>query len=275
MPTIADINSASTSTSTTSTKNNTLGQDQFLTLLVAQMQNQDPLNPADATEFTAQLAQYSQLEQLFNLNSTMDKLAEAQNNSERLSALSLIGKDVVVEGASFSFDGNEARIGYKVDGIAAEISLQIRNSSGQMIASINAPETGKGNHFLSWDGRDNAGNQLPAGTYSIVISAKSVGDGASVAVSPLVRAEVTGIDLSGKEPLIITATGEYRVAAIHGAYDKGQSEIDAGSGRQQQAMTTAAAQETAAASTTLEEFISAATDGAGIIEENWTDPTAN
>jgi flagellar basal-body rod modification protein FlgD len=273
MPTIAGINAAPTTT--TSTKNNTLGQDQFLTLLVAQMQNQDPLNPADATEFTSQLAQYSQLEQLFNLNSTMDKLAEAQNNSERLSALSLIGKDVVVEGASFSFDGNEARIGYKVDGIASDITLQIRNSSGQMIATINAPKTDKGNHFLSWDGRDNAGNQLPAGTYSIVISAKSAGDGASVAVSPLVRAEVTGIDLSGNEPLIITASGEYRVAAIHGAYDKGQSETDAGASRQQQAPTTAAAQETAAASTTLEEFISAATDGAGIIEENWTVPTAD
>ena len=258
-----------------STKNNTLGQEQFLTLLVAQMQNQDPLNPADATEFTAQLAQYSQLEQLFNLNSTMDKLAEAQNNSERLSALSLIGKDVVVEGASFSFDGNVAQIGYKVDGIASEITLQIRNSLNQTVATINASDTGKGNHFLTWNGQDNAGNQLPAGTYSIVTNAKASGDLSSVAVSPLVRTEVTGLDLSGSEPLIITASGEHRVAAIHGAYDKGQSEANAGgTPPQEQATSTTAAQETAAATTTLEEFISAATDGAGIIEENGADPMA-
>lgn len=271
---VAGINAASPQP--VSTKNNTLGQEQFLTLLVAQMQNQDPLNPADATEFTAQLAQYSQLEQLFNLNTTMDKLAEAQNNSERLTALSLIGKEVVVEGSSFSFDGTEAQIGYKVDGIASEITLQIQNSFGQTVATINAPDTDKGNHFLAWNGQDMAGNQLPSGTYSIVINAKTDGDLSSVAVSPLVRAEVTGLDLSGSEPLIVTASGEYRVAAIHGAYDKGQNETNAGgTPPQQQATPTTTAPETAAAPTTLEEFISAATDGAGIIEENQIDPMAD
>ncbi|MBM9537429.1 flagellar hook assembly protein FlgD [Desulfobulbus alkaliphilus] len=273
MTNVAGLNSASPAP--TSTKNNTLGQEQFLTLLVAQMQNQNPLNPADATEFTAQLAQYSQLEQLFNLNSTMDKLAEAQNNSERLSALSLIGKEVVVEGSSFSFDGNEARVGYKVDGIASEITLQIRNGLGQTVATINATDTDKGNHFLSWNGRDSAGNQLEAGTYSIVINAKSAGDGSSVAVAPLVRAEVTGVDLSGTEPLIVTVAGEYRIPAIHGAYDKGEHEAATIADRQQQPPPTASVQDPAAASSTLEEFISAATDGAGIIEENWTELPAD
>ena len=97
MITVSALNNTAAGTAATAAKtDNTLGQDQFLTLLVAQLQNQDPLNPTDATEFTAQLAQYSQLEQLFNLTDAMDGLTAAQTSSQKVSALSLIGKEVVV-----------------------------------------------------------------------------------------------------------------------------------------------------------------------------------
>ncbi len=102
MNTVSALNpTAAGMAATAATPENTLGQDEFLTLLVAQLQNQDPLNPTDATEFTAQLAQYSQLEQLFNLNDAMDGLSAAQTSSQKVSALSLIGKEVVVEDSHF------------------------------------------------------------------------------------------------------------------------------------------------------------------------------
>ena len=173
MTTIPGITNTSTTTaSKTTSKASALGQEQFLTLLVAQLQNQDPLNPTDATEFTAQLAQYSQLEQLFNLNDSMDQLATAQNNSERLSALSLIGQDVVVEESEFTLGAEPVQIGYKIDGTVTDANLLIKNSSGKTVATLAAKDLSAGNHYLTWDGKDSSGNTLAPGKYSITIDAE-------------------------------------------------------------------------------------------------------
>lgn len=229
MTTVAGITdntaAAAAAAAKASESKNTLGQDQFLKLLVAQMQNQDPLNPADATEFTSQLAQYSQLEQLFNLNDAMDNLTTAQNSSERLSALSLMGQDVVVEDSEFTLGEEGAQIGYKIDGSVADVKLFIQNSAGRTVATLNADDLSAGNHFLTWDGKGTGGNALEPGSYSIVIDALG-SDGSSATVAPLVRANVTGIDLSGSEAKIVTGLGEYKISTIHGAYDSNQEALD-------------------------------------------------
>ncbi len=220
MNTVSALNpTAAGMAATAATPENTLGQDEFLTLLVAQLQNQDPLNPTDATEFTAQLAQYSQLEQLFNLNDAMDGLSAAQTSSQKVSALSLINKEVVVEDSHFPFDGAPIRIGYRVDGPATDISLQIRNSAGATVATLNASDTTPGEHFLTWNGLDQNGAPLPADTYQLAVTAKSASADATVLVAPLVRTIVTGVDLSGSEPLVVTRTGEFLVSAIRGVYE--------------------------------------------------------
>ena len=220
MNTVSALNpTAAGMAATAAPPENTLGQDEFLTLLVAQLQNQDPLNPTDATEFTAQLAQYSQLEQLFNLNDAMDGLSAAQTSSQKVSALSLINKEVVVEDSHFPFDGAPTRIGYRVDGPATDISLQIRNSAGATVATLNASDTTPGEHFLTWNGLDQNGAPLPADTYQLAVTAKSASADATVLVAPLVRTIVTGVDLSGSEPLVVTRTGEFLVSAIRGVYE--------------------------------------------------------
>ncbi len=198
----------------------TLGQEDFLTLLVAQLQNQDPLNPSDPTEFTAQLAQFSELEQLFKLNDTMALLAESQNSNERLSALSLIGKDVLVSGSEFNYDGSPTTIGYSIDGPAANAELTILNSLGQQVATIKPSDVSEGNHLITWDGLDQDGTALPPGDYSIAIQAKSTGDSQAVEVLPLVRSEVTGVDLTGNSAVLLTDSGEYTLSEIQGVYDR-------------------------------------------------------
>lgn len=285
MTTIPGISQNTATTANKTSTSNTLGQEQFLTLLVAQLQNQDPLNPADATEFTAQLAQYSQLEQLFNLNDAMDNLATAQTNSQKVSALSLMGKEVVVEDSKFTFDGSPVQVGYNSDGAASKIALQIKNSAGVVVATLQASETGKGEHFLTWDGKDESGNVLPSGTYQIGINAKSASAETTVEVSPLVRNMVTGVDLSGSEPTIITKTGEFTIASIHGVYDSSKtttedSQTSTTTATDAEATTasptTAATPATTTAETadeTLAKIISEATDGAGIVEGSTTGTT--
>ncbi|MCL2341264.1 MAG: flagellar hook assembly protein FlgD [Proteobacteria bacterium] len=225
MATVNATNSATpaaTSSASSTAKLSALGQEQFLTLLIAQLKHQDPLNPSDPTEFTAQLAQYSQLEQLFNLNDSMKQLAATANSSERYSSLGLIGQEVVVEDSVFALGTDPVQVGYKVDGAVTDATLTIKNSLGQTVATLKATDLSAGNHFLTWDGKDANGNAMAPGTYSITISANSAA-GTSGTVSPLVRAQVTGIDLSSPEAKVITAAGEYKISSLYGAFVKNQN----------------------------------------------------
>ena len=273
MITVSALNNTAAGTAATAAKTeNTLGQDQFLTLLVAQLQNQDPLNPTDATEFTAQLAQYSQLEQLFNLNDAMDGLTAAQTSSQKVSALSLIGKEVVVEDTHFPFDGAPTRIGYRVDGPATDISLQIRNSAGATVATLNAGDTTPGEHFLTWNGLDQNGAPLPADTYQLAVTAKGASADATVTVAPLVRTTVTGVDLSGSEPLVVTRTGEFLVSAIRGVYEGEATAAAATTAAEETASPIAATESGTAAGDAAAETAGGAAD---LVDEGVPTPTGD
>lgn len=173
-----------------------MGKDDFLTLLVAQLQNQDPMNPDDPTEFTAQLAQFSSLEQLFNINESMGTLASTQQQSDRFSTMDIIGKEVIYADNNFTFAGEPTNIGYQLDGSAASVSMAIRDANGSTVASLTPTELTPGNHVIAWDGLDSNGKILPDGKYTISLQATSAGEGSTVAVSPLVQSEVTGVDFS-------------------------------------------------------------------------------
>ena len=222
--------SSSTSTSKTSSGNGSysdktsaaLGKQDFLTLLVAQMKNQDPLNPDDPTEFTAQLAQFSSLEQLFNLNDSMTTLSSSYANTEKMSSLSTIGKDVAYEASSFTYSGQPVELGYILDNAAANVSLTLQKD-GATVAVLSGTDLTKGTHYLSWDGLNTQGQQAASGNYSIVIKAQAP-EGSTVSATPLIKSEVTGVDLDGDASgLLITEAGKISFAKIHGIFDKNNS----------------------------------------------------
>ncbi len=211
---------SSASNSTAATDKNSMGKEDFLTLLVAQLQNQDPLNPDDPTEFTAQLAQFSSLEQLFTLNESMESLVASSTGSDRLSALSTLGKEVIYHADDFKFNGNPVEVGYQLDGIATEVTLSLQHN-GVTVAALKGVDLAEGNHFITWDGFTLKGEPAPFGDYTVAISAKAVG-GESVAVAPLVKSEVTGIDMdieSGET--LVTRAGSITFNEILGVYEPG------------------------------------------------------
>jgi flagellar basal-body rod modification protein FlgD len=207
-----------TPTYTNTSDEDIMGKEDFLTLLVAQLQNQDPLNPDDATEFTSQLAEFSSLEQLQNLNKSMESLAATQVESDRFASMELIGKDVVYADSRFSFEGDPVNVGYQLDGPAASITMYIQDENGSTVATLHPTEMGQGDHFLEWDGLDSEGNEVPAGNYKIILQASSAGDDTSIAVSPLVQSEVTGVNFSND-------TGEAIIHTLAGAEITGNSII--------------------------------------------------
>ncbi|MCF6239360.1 MAG: flagellar hook assembly protein FlgD, partial [Candidatus Marinimicrobia bacterium] len=195
------------------TGSNTLGEDDFLTLLVAQLENQDPLEPQSDTEFIAQLAQFSSLEQQTTTNEKLDELIAAQGSSNQMSAFSLLGQKVSAPSDSFYLQGDSLELGFSLDQPAAESSMNIVNSNGDVVVSLNFGEVGAGDNFVSWDGTDSSGNQLPADLYKMEISATD-SDGNVLEAQPLIKATVDEINLDTADSVLVTDAGEILLSDV-------------------------------------------------------------
>jgi len=123
--------------------------------------------------------------------------------------MGLMGQEVVYADSKFTFDGDPVKVGYQLDGTASSVTMTIQDEAGSTVATLHPTELKKGDHFLEWDGLDSEGNELPAGKYNIVLQASAAGDGNTIAVSPLVQSEVTGVDFSNSsgEAMIHTLAG--------------------------------------------------------------------
>lgn len=198
---------------TTGSKDASMGKEDFLKLLVAQLQNQDPMNPSDPTEFTAQLAQFSQLEQLTNVNKSLEGLTAMSTEMERMSALGLIGQDVIAETDKFHFDGEAIDLGYKLNGQADDVKLYVLNGTGSTLATLTAEETTQGEYFINWNGQGDSGAQLDPGDYSLVVRAVDEED-TLVQSSPLIRGRVEAVDMSGVTAQLETSSGIFAMNKI-------------------------------------------------------------
>jgi flagellar basal-body rod modification protein FlgD len=169
-----------------------LDRDAFLQLLITQLSNQDPLSPLQDHEFVAQLASFSSLEQLENLNEAMQAsllLDQSVNNSL---ATNLIGKEVLVESSSLKLgEENEPTLQVELAQDASVVVL-IRDEDGNLIRTLNEGEHAAGSLTVTWDGNDDAGERAEAGLYEVEILATS-DTGESVETALRTRAEVIGV----------------------------------------------------------------------------------
>ncbi|MCX7046222.1 MAG: flagellar hook assembly protein FlgD [Candidatus Sumerlaeota bacterium] len=191
---IASINSASvTAAQSSKTSGTTMGKDEFMKLLVAQLTNQDPLSPADPKDFAAQLAQFSSLEQQMNMNATLSNLAALESSINSAQAASFIGKEITALGKSVSLkNGQGAAIHYELAGDARTVRIQISDASGKTVRTIEAGAKSSGDQQTAWDGKDDAGATAPNGVYTFSITAKDSQDKA-VDVSTFSSGIVDGI----------------------------------------------------------------------------------
>jgi flagellar basal-body rod modification protein FlgD len=196
-----------------SNPNQTLGKDDFLTLLVTQLKNQDPLKPMDPTEFTAQLAQFSSLEQLYNVNENLQVLKSLQGDFDRLSALSMIDKYVISNSNIFQFEGHPVELGFYFQDQVKDATVYVKDINGQIVGDIAVAHPSTGEHFVQWDGKGPDGQQLPEGAYSITVMGTTEED-ETIAGAPLVRSRITGVDFSGKESQLITTSGKVKLSEI-------------------------------------------------------------
>ncbi|WP_043307892.1 flagellar hook assembly protein FlgD [Pseudomonas sp. ML96] len=148
------------------TQNKELGKNQFLELLVAQLNNQNPLEPQENGEFIAQLAQFSQVEGIEQLNSSMESLLSGYQSSQALQASSLVGRKVIIPTEKAVVDTSETFKGSLVLPVtSSNVYVNVYDSAGKAVSRVNLGQQSAGNVSFMWDGKDSSGNLLPPGTY--------------------------------------------------------------------------------------------------------------
>lgn len=213
------VNSITNTASTANVKENkgTLGKDDFLKLMIQQLKNQDPLNPLDGTEYASQLAQFSSLEQLTNLNSSITKsmdvnymLTQSINNTM---VATLIGKEVKIDGNNLTVIGQEKiDLGYNLPVQAKNVVVKVLDSNGNVVRLMDGSvEAGRAK--VSWDLCDNNGEKVKNGNYTFEVEAYNM-SGEKMKLSTYKIGLIDGVRFTQNGSMLLVGGAEYSISDI-------------------------------------------------------------
>lgn len=211
-----DVSATTAAASQTTSARSTLSGnfDTFLRLLTTQLQNQDPLEPLDATKFTEQLVSYSQVEQQISTNANLESLLALTKAGAGSAAVSYLGKTALTAGPDSSLDDGAAAWRYKLPNDAASVQLSILDSSGKVVRTLPGVNT-VGTHDFVWDGINGLGNTLPEGSYKLAVNARKA-DGTPIPTAISGVGLVKEVDMSGVEPMVTIANRIVKLSEILG-----------------------------------------------------------
>jgi flagellar basal-body rod modification protein FlgD len=201
------LNSQVSDTTTSSAKADPLGKQAFLTMMVAQLKNQDPLNPMEGTDFTAQLAQFSSLEQQINTNTNLTSILEALNsNSKDSNLFDYIGKTISSNGNPVTVSGGSVASGgtFVLDE-PSKINVVVYDSTGKAVRTMTSgtEDMPAGTYNINWDGKDDSGYTVLDGEYTYKVNALTSNKVLKTA-STETTGEVSGItSYLGKNYLVV------------------------------------------------------------------------
>jgi flagellar basal-body rod modification protein FlgD len=218
MTTVAPPLTTTGGTSATSAINNSLASlasnsQTFLTLLTTQLKNQDPTSPLDTNQFTAQLTQMTGVEQQLLSNQLLQQLVSQSSGSGVTGAVGLIGKTVTASGSSATLQKGAATWQYNLGAAASNVSVQVSDSSGNIVYSGAAP-AGTGAQTFTWNGKNTAGQQqADGGTYTLAINA-STPTGAAVPVSNAVSGVASAVEEVNGQTMVTIGGVQVPLSAV-------------------------------------------------------------
>lgn len=217
------VSSSSSSTGTSSsssasTSKSAMGKEDFLKLLTTQLKYQDPINPQDSTQFTAQLAQFTSLEALVNINDNIAGLSTnmgtGQTNTEYAQAINLIGKNIESTGNTLTVKSSQAsQASFTLSEASSKTAVGIYDVGGNLVRTIDLGALKSGANTLSWDGKNSSGASVPDGSYSFKIAATN-SQGKIINTTASVSGTVTGIKKSNGKVLIMIGDKSVRLDDI-------------------------------------------------------------
>lgn len=219
MSVAATTSTTSTSTATTSlsssTTSSSLTSSDFLTLLVTELQNQNPLDPTSTNDFVSQLTSYANFEQQTTLNSNLSALATSFNSLLTLNSSNYIGQTVTAKAASATLEDGSISFGYSLNSAAKNVTLTVSDSSGNTVWTGSGTTTSGSNSF-TWDGTTTSGTQLAdGGTYTLSVTATD-SSGSSVYGYTTVTGTVTGVDSSSGTAMLKIGNTSVAASSIVG-----------------------------------------------------------
>ena len=184
---------------------------QFLQLLTTQLKNQDPLSPLDTNQFTQQLVAFASVEQQLKTNSDLDQLVTLNKTSQATSALSFVGAQVTADGATTQLK-NGVAVWNITSPKTANAAVSILDQNGNTVW-VGQQTLDTGAQTYAWNGRTSTGALAPDGLYTIRVTAQDAA-GQNVAVSTQYTGTVTGVDLSGSQPLLQVGSSYLTISQI-------------------------------------------------------------
>ena len=203
--------SASASSATNATSQLSSNFDTFLQLLTTQLQHQDPLDPMDTSQFTQQLVEYSQVEQQIDTNSNLQSLISQGTSQSAAYATSYLGKTVTVSGGEGSLNNGQAQWTYNLATASTSTTLQVTDANGNVVYS-GSGKTTAGNNTFNWNGVDNAGNQLPDGSYTLAVKASAGGQTVTTSVTAV--GTVSEVNMINGTPQLLIGSMEVPLTSI-------------------------------------------------------------
>lgn len=190
-----------------------LGKNEFVRLLVAQLSNQDPTAPMDSKDFVAQLAQFANVELLQGVETRLDALLVAQAASNQTAAAGLVGRDVVYRTDKVELGENGALLVAHLEAPAASVTVTITDEAGNTVRTLRLGAAAAGSLDVAWDGRDESGRILPPGSYGARIAAADA-DGKSVSVQQHARGRAHGVSFENGFPELLIGSRRIKLAEI-------------------------------------------------------------
>lgn len=214
--TVSNTNSYTSSSTTNAT--NAMGKDAFMKLLITQMKYQDPMNPMESTAFASQLAQFSSLEQLTNLNENVTKsmdtnylLTQSINNTM---TAALIGKEVKLSTKKITLNGqSEVGLGVDLPANASTVTVKVYNEYGTLVKEIEKKDLSSGENKLSWDCTDNNGKKVANGAYTYEITATSA-SGSNLTVTPYVWGTIDSVKFTDEGGKLVVNGAEFALSDV-------------------------------------------------------------
>lgn len=210
---VSNVSGLSTSQMATSRSTIADNFDTFLNILTTQLKNQNPLEPLDTNEFTAQLVQFTSVEQQLKTNEFLETLMLSSQNSAKTDAVSYIGKEVTSSGRTGELTDSKAVFwAYSADANAANATVTIKDSSGQTVYTQTGPISA-GPGTFRWDGKGSDGNVKPNGVYTIDIAGKDA-NGKDVKISTASIGLVTAVDFTGDIPVLTVGSRRVTITDV-------------------------------------------------------------
>lgn len=209
-------NAATANTATTSTGKANMDQNDFLQLMTAQLKNQDPFAPVDNTQMVAQMAQFSSLAGISEMNTTLKAISDRLNGTSTGDAMSWIGRTVLTPGET-AYPRTDGSLGGTIElaADASDVNVSITDANGRLLKTVALGAQSKGSLDFEWDGTTDSGDPAGAGPFTIKAAARNAAGG-SVTATPLIWAPVTSVALGadGTPVLTLPGVGQIPVSAV-------------------------------------------------------------